>query len=155
MKLKAFTLLQLLVVLAIISVATLFLTPYVLNKVETANKANLEANSHLYIERLETHLETANSSYKPGYYDVSLLNTNLDTKTSDGWVIIGYDNKIEAGILEFNDITQNMIVIYYDSKVEILDYSNEYINPEEITTKNLKKLIELKFENVSINAIIE
>lgn len=153
---KGFTLIELLIVLVILSIISLVLTPYVLEKINTSREKQLTSVVLSYIEGIEKDNAKEELKYVSGYYDVTLLNDFIENdKPSDGWIIIDYDGNIEAGVLEFDDILTNEIVIYYNSKTIITKYNNSYINPSEINSDSLKEIISNYYEEVSIETIIE
>lgn len=153
---KIFTLFNLLIVLIILAIASLFLTPYALEKINEAKIKQLESTSILYIEQLERNNIGEEFMYKPGFYDIELTSNLLrNDNPTDGWVIVGYDGKIEAGIFKYNNILTKEMTVYYNNEIKTIRLKDSYINPKEITTDSLTDILNEVYDDVNIEAIIE
>jgi len=158
---KGFTLIELIIVVAVLSVISLLTTPLIFGAINNSKITELKSNSYRYITAIEKYNELSKFddvyvSLVPGYYDISIIN-NLeinDELPSDGWIIIDDNNEIETAIIEYDNILINQVVVYYDNEIKITMYSNDIVNPSQINTKTLENIVKKVFLDAKLNTII-
>lgn len=158
---KGFTLIELIIVVAVLSVISLLTTPLIFGAINNSKITELKSNSYRYITAIEKYNELSKFddvyiSLVPGYYDISIINDLEinDELPSDGWIIIDDNNEIEAAIIEYDNILINQVVVYYDNEIKITMYSNDIVNPSQINTKTLENIVKKVFLDAKLNTII-